>query len=148
MKLEYRPGYYAPADFSHSGREDRERELEEQLASDLPATDMAVYLDAMYFRLDENRFFVPVSLIVPGSQIPFVKGGDKDKATLDIIGEVIDEVKRPIGRARETVKLNLDPELTGAAKEHPVHHQLQPAAGQISAEVCGARKPDRPHGIV
>ncbi|MGA2808957.1 MAG: VWA domain-containing protein [Terracidiphilus sp.] len=108
VKLEYRPGYYAPADFRHSGREDRERELEEQLASDLPATDMAVYLDAMYFRLDEDRFYVPVSLIVPGSQIPFVKGGDKDKATLDIIGTVIDEAKRPIGRARETVKLNLD----------------------------------------
>ena len=116
LKLEYRPGYYAPADFKHSGKEDRERELEEQLASDLPATDMAVYLDAMYFRLDENRFYVPVSLIVPGSQIPFVKGGDNDKATLDIIGEVIDEVKRPIGRARETVKLNLDPSLQARQK--------------------------------
>ena len=117
--LEYRPGYYAPADFQHSGREDRERELEEQLASDLPATDMAVYLDAMYFRLDENRLFVPVSLIVPGSQIPFVKGGDKDsprRATLDIIGTVIDEAKRPIGRARETVKLNLDPSLQARQK--------------------------------
>ena len=111
IKLEYRPGYYAPADFKHSGKEDRERELDEELASDLPATDMAVYLDAMYFRLDENRFYVPVSLIVPGSQIPFVKGGDKDKATLDIIGEVIDEVKRPIGNARQTVKLSLDPSL-------------------------------------
>ena len=108
IKLEYRPGYYAPADFRHSGKEDRENELEEQLASDLPATDMAVYLDALYFRLDENRYYVPVSLIVPGSQIPFVKGGDKDKATLDIVGVVIDEVKRPIGRARETIKLNLD----------------------------------------
>lgn len=111
IKLEFRPGYYAPADFKHSGREDRERELEEQLTSDLPATDVAVYLDAMYFRLDENRFYVPVSLIVPGSQIPFVKGGDKDKATLDIIGEVVDEVKRQIGSARQTVKLNLDPSL-------------------------------------
>jgi hypothetical protein len=116
VKLEYRPGYYAPADFQHSAHEDRERELEEQLASDLPATDMAVYLDAMYFRQDENRFFVPVSLIVPGSQIPFVKGGDKDKATLDIIGTVIDEAKRPIGHARETVKLNLDPSLQARQK--------------------------------
>jgi hypothetical protein len=69
---------------------------------------MSLYLDAMYFRIDENRYYVPVSLIVPGSQIPFVKGGDKDKATLDIIGTVTDEVKRPIGHARETVKLNLD----------------------------------------
>lgn len=108
IKLEYRHGYYAPSDFAHTGKEDRERELEEQLASDLPATDLPVYLDAYYFRLSEGRFYVPVSLIVPGSQIPFVAGGDKDKATLDIAGEVIDEVKRPIGRARETVKLNLN----------------------------------------
>ena len=116
VKLEYRPGYYAPADFQHAGKEDHERDLEEQLASDLPATDMAVYLDALYFRLDENRFFVPVSLLVPGSQIPFVKGGDKDKATLDIIGTVIDAAKRPIGHARETVKLNLDPSLQARQK--------------------------------
>ena len=116
IKLEFRPGYYAPADFQHSGKEDREQELNDELASDLPATDIAVYLDAMHFRLDENRYFMPVSLLVPGSQIPFVKGGDKDKATLDIIGEVIDEVKRPIGRVRETVKLNLDPTLNARQK--------------------------------
>ena len=116
IKLDYRPGYYAPADFNHAGKEDREQELDEQLASDLPATDMALYMDAFYFRLDQNRYYVPVSLIVPGSQIPFVKGGDKDKATLDIIGGVLDEVKRPIGRARETVKLNLDAGLNARQK--------------------------------
>jgi VWFA-related protein len=108
VKLEYRPGYYAPADFKHSGKEDRERDLEDELASELPATDVALYLDAYYFRMDENRFYVPVSLIVPGSQIPFVKGGDRDKATLDVIGEVIDDAKRPIGHVRETVKLAVD----------------------------------------
>lgn len=116
VKLEYRPGYYAPADFRHTAREDREQELNDQLASDLPATDMAVYLDTMYFRIDDNRYFMPVSLLVPGSQIPFVKGGDKDKATLDILGEVIDEVKRPIGHVRETVKLNLDESLNARQK--------------------------------
>jgi VWFA-related protein len=108
VKLEYRPGYYAPADYQHSGKEDRERELQDELGSDLPATDVALYLDAFYFRLEENRFYVPVSLIVPGSQIPFVKGGNRDKATLDVIGEVIDEAKRPIGHVRETVKLAVD----------------------------------------
>jgi VWFA-related protein len=108
LKLEFRQGYYASADFVHSGKDDRERELLEELASDLPATDVAVYMDAYYFRLDENRFYVPVSLIVPGSQIPFSKGGDRDKATLDVIGEVTDEAKHPIGHVRETVKLAID----------------------------------------
>ena len=108
LKLEFRQGYYASADFVHSGKDDSERELLEELASDLPATDVAVYMDAYYFRLDENRFYVPVSLIVPGSQIPFSKGGDRDKATLDVIGEVTDEAKHPIGHVRETVKLAID----------------------------------------
>jgi VWFA-related protein len=134
IKLQYRPGYYAPADFKHSGKEDREQELQDQLASDLPATDIAVYMDALYFRLDENRFYMPVSLVVPGSQIPFVKGGDKDKATLDIIGAVIDDSKRPVGRIRDTVKLNLDPSLQARQKNiqyttsfnlPPGHYQLK-----------------------
>jgi VWFA-related protein len=108
VKMEYRPGYYAPADYQHSNREDRERQLEDQLASDLPATDVAVYLEALYFRTDETHYFVPVSIVVPGSQIPFVKGGDKDKATLDIIGEVKDPAGHVIGQARQTVKLAID----------------------------------------
>jgi VWFA-related protein len=133
VKLEYRQGYCAPADFKHSGREDREQELTDQLASDLPATDMAMYLDAMYFRLDENRYYMPVSLLVPGSQIPFVKGGDKDKATLDILGEVIDEVKRPIGHVRETVKLNLDPTLNARQKniQYTTSFNLPPGKYQV-----------------
>ena len=133
VKLEYRPGYYAPADFKHSGKEDREQELQDQLASDLPATDMAVYMDAMYFRLDANRFFMPVSLVVPGSQIPFVKGGDKDKATLDIIGAVTDEANRPVGRVRDTVKLNLDPSLQARQKniQYTTSFNLPPGKYEI-----------------
>ena len=108
VKLEYRPGYYAPADYQHATKDERERQLEEELASDLPATDMAVYLQALYFRNGDNRFFVPMSLVVPGSQIPFVKGGDRDKATLDIIGQVRDTAGHDIGDIRDTVKLAID----------------------------------------
>ncbi len=108
VKLEYRPGYYAPADYQHATKDERERQLEEELASDLPATDMAVYLQALYFRTGDNRFFVPMSLVVPGSQIPFVKGGDRDKATLDIIGQVRDTSGHDIGDIRDTVKLAID----------------------------------------
>ncbi len=107
-KLEYRPGYYAPADFQHAKTEDRELQLTEQLRSDLPATDVAVYLQALYFRLEDNRFFVPVSLIVPGSQIPFLRVKDVSKATLDVIGQVKNAQNIPVGNVRETVKLALD----------------------------------------
>ncbi len=109
VKLEYRAGYYAPADFQHSNRQDRERDLEAQLSSDLPATDVALYLQPFYFRAaTENRYTVPVSLLVPGSQIPFTRGGNRDKATLDVIGIVKDAKGQTLGEARDTVKLTLD----------------------------------------
>jgi hypothetical protein len=108
VKLEFRRGYYAPKDFQHFNTEDKEQQMEEELAAELPNTDVALYMAASYFRLDDRRFYVPVSLVVPGSQIPFTKGGDKDKASLDIIGQVIDELKRPVGSVRESIKLSLD----------------------------------------
>ena len=107
-KLEYRPGYYAPADFQHSKTEDRELQLNDQLRSDLPATDVSLYLQALYFRLEDNRFYVPISLIVPGSQIPFLKNGDRDKANLDILGQVKNSQGIAVGNIRDTVKLALD----------------------------------------
>jgi VWFA-related protein len=109
VKLEFRRGYYAPADFQHSTRDDREKQLEDELASDLSTTDLPVYLSAGYFRTAENKFYVPVSVVVPGSQIPFTqnKQGDQDRATLDVLGVIFDAAKRPISRVRETVKLQL-----------------------------------------
>ena len=105
LKLEYRPGYYAAADFHHQKTEDREIALQEQLRSDVPATDVAVYLQALYFRANDarnNEFFVPVSLIVPGSQIPFAKVKDLDKASLDIMGQV----RRPVGKNSEVCSIS------------------------------------------
>lgn len=108
LKLEYRRGYYAPADFRHSAKDDRERQLDEELASDLPTTDLPVYLAAGYFRLEDQKYFVPVSVVVPGSAIPFVRSSDRDKATLDVIGVALDEQKRPMAQVRDTVKLAVE----------------------------------------
>ena len=105
LKLDFRRGYYAASDFQHSTKEDRERQLQEQLQSDLPSTDFPVYLSAGYFRFGDNRYFMPVSVVVPGSQIPFTRNSQQDRATLDLIAVVRDESKRPFGSIRDTVKL-------------------------------------------
>lgn len=116
-KLEYRPGYYAPADFQHQKTEDREQTLNAQLRSDLPAVDIALYLEAFYFRQNANSYSVPMSLIVPGSQIPFTRAKDQDKATLDIIAQVKNAQGIAVGNARETVKLAVDG-TAGAARRN------------------------------
>src|SRR5882762_2138189 len=108
IKLEYRAGYYAGRDFEHSNHTDREQQIQDELASDLPATDVAVYAGTAYFRRDDSHYFLAVSLLVPGSQIPFVQEKDKDSATLDIAGEVLEGGKFPVGHLRDTVKLAVD----------------------------------------
>ncbi len=110
IKLEYRTGYYGPRDFIHFTKEDREKQLDDEIASDLPVTDLPVYVDTAYFRMLGNDYFVPTSIVVPGSSVPFKsssdKDKDKDKATLDVIGLVREsKSKIPIANIRETVKL-------------------------------------------
>jgi len=58
--------------------------------------------------MEDGRFYVPVSLIVPGSQIPFLKNGDRDKANIDVIGNVKNAEGIIVGNVRDTVKLALD----------------------------------------
>ena len=108
LKLDYRSGYYAGRDFEHLNRTDREQQLQDELASELSQTDVAVYAGAAYFRQDDSHYYLSVSLVIPGSQIPFVQAKDKDNATIDIIGEVRAEGKLPVGHQRDTVKLAVD----------------------------------------
>lgn len=105
-RIDYRKGYYAGKDFAHANRDDRELQLQDQILSPISSTDLDVFLSTGYFRLDKSRYYVPVSLVIPGSQVPTTHAGDKDKATLDILGVVRDADKRPVGRIRDTVKLS------------------------------------------
>jgi hypothetical protein len=108
LKLDFRSGYYAGRDFEHLDRAHREQQLDEELAAQLPRVDVPVYAGAAYFRKDESHYYLAVSLVVPGSQIPFVTEKDKDNATIDIIGQALEDGKFPVGRLRDTVKLAVE----------------------------------------
>lgn len=108
VKLEYRSGYYAGRDFVHSNRADREQQLDDELAAELPQTEVALFAGAAYFRQDDSHYQLLVSLVVPGSQIPFAQQKDRDNATIDIIGEVRVDGKVRVGQLRDTVKLAVD----------------------------------------
>src|SRR6266436_1678523 len=108
LKLDYRSGYYAGRDFEHLNRADREQQIQDEMASELSQTDVAVYAGAAYFGQHASHYYLSVSLVIPGSQIPFVQAKDKDNATIDVIGEVRAGGKFAVGHLRDTVKLALD----------------------------------------
>ncbi|HYL85124.1 MAG TPA: VWA domain-containing protein [Candidatus Angelobacter sp.] len=108
LKLDFRSGYYADRDFEHLNKADREQQLEDEIAAQLPQVDVPMYAGAAYFRQDDAHYYLAVSLVIPGSQIPFVTEKDKDNATIDIIGEVLAGGKLPVGHLRDTVKLAVE----------------------------------------
>ena len=74
----------------------------------LPRVDVPLYAGAAYFRKDDSHYYLAVSLIIPGSQIPFVTEKDKDSATIDFAGVALETNQKagrlPVGRLRDTVK--------------------------------------------
>jgi len=108
LKLDFRAGYYAGRDFEHLNRADREQQLEDELDAQLPRVDVPLYAGAAYFRQDDSHYYLAVSLVIPGSQIPFMTEKDKDNATIDIIGEALGGGKLRVGQLRDTVKLAVE----------------------------------------
>jgi VWFA-related protein len=120
-KVEARGGYYADRDFQHTAKNDRATELQEQLFSAVSATDLPVLVTAGYFRLAADRYFVPISIAVPGSAIPIPAEKDRDKLELDVLGFVRDEQGRPVGRIQQTLKL--PPATAAGIASHQILYQ-------------------------
>ncbi len=120
-KVEARGGYFADRDFQHTARTDRETQLQEQLFSAVSATDLPVLVNAGYYRMAADRYYVPIALAVPGSAIPIPAEKDKDKLVLDVLGVVTDEQDRPVGRIRQT--LNLPAGSTGTLTSRQILYQ-------------------------
>lgn len=131
LRVEHRNGYYADRDFAHTGRQDRERELEQELASPLSATDVPVVVSSGWFRQKDDQYYVPLSVSVAGT----VVAGAPERATLDVMGVIRDEQGRAVGRMRET--LDMAPEsLAGVASRQLLYQSgLSLPPGRFSVKV-------------
>ena len=132
LKVEAKSGYYADRDFAHTAKTDREVQLQEQLAAPIPATDVPLLVTAGWFRLTAATYYVPISLVVPGSAVPVTRG----KGTLDVAGFIRDERGFPVGRIRDT--LTVPPAETGdglAAKQVLYETAVTLPPGRFSVKV-------------
>ena len=133
MRVEARAGYYAERDFGHTSRNDRESQLQEQMFAAVSATDLPVLVSGGWFRLAPDKYYVPVSLTVPGSAVPVVNGNDL--VSLDVLGMVRDERNFPVGRFRETLKLPPGTEKTLAGKQVLYQSGVTLPPGRFSVKV-------------
>jgi len=106
-KLDYRNGYYASKTFQKFTSADKERQLEEALTLGDPVSELPLALEVDYFRVAKDRYFVPISVKLPGSAVVLAKKSGKQSTDLDFIGQVRDANGRLIGGVRDQITVKL-----------------------------------------
>jgi VWFA-related protein len=87
-KLDYRAGYYAEKTFQKFTSADKERQLEEALTLGDPVSELPVALEVDYFRVAKDRYFIPISVKIPGSSVGLIRKGENQTAEPGILTEI------------------------------------------------------------
>jgi len=134
-KLDYRSGYFTSKEFRNFSSGDRERQLQEALMLGDPVTDLSIAMEVNYFRQAKDRYFVPVAVKIPGSDIELARKGGAESTRLDFIGEIKDAKGAPQGMVRDEITVKLKGEDVGqlAARnlEYDTGFTLQPGTYTI-----------------
>jgi VWFA-related protein len=95
---DYKEGYYANKVFQKFTAADKEQQLQEALTLGDPVTDLPLVLETDYFRVANNRYFVPISVKIPGSEIALAKKNGAEVTDFDFVGQILDaKGKVPVG---------------------------------------------------
>ena len=141
-KLDYRQGYYGSTTFARMAEGDKESQLTQALLSDNPVTDLPIAVEVDYFRIEKTKYFVPISVKIPGSALAFRNKGAKQATELDFIAEVFDERKRSAATVRDTIPLKLAGDVAGQVTRKTIQYDTGVTlhSGKIHVALCGARK--------
>lgn len=106
--LEYRPAYFGDKVYAEFSEADRERQLEEALASEYPLTELTLTMEVNYFQLNSAEYYVPVFVKIPRSELEMALRRGGPRVVVDFIGEV----KTVYGVTIQNVRDRLDIRLT------------------------------------
>jgi VWFA-related protein len=123
-KLDYRTGYFASKEFKKFDSSDRERQLQEALMLGDPITDLSLALETDYFRMASDRYYVPVSVKLPGSDLELAKHGNAETTRLDFIGEVRDSKNAIAASARDFITVTLKGETAAQLAKRTVAYDV------------------------
>ncbi len=120
-KLDFRTGYFASKKFRDFNESDKERQLEEALLLGDPFTDLTLALEVDWFLVGRDRYFVPLAVKIPGSQIELARKKGLEETTLDFIGQI----RNSKGVLSATVRDNIRVKLKGDSAGQLTRRLLQ-----------------------
>jgi VWFA-related protein len=110
VKVEARPGYYAPKNFRQFTREDKEAQLQQAINLDEPFLDLPFVVDTSYFLRPDNNYYVVLAAKIPGSAVQLLKKSNNHETEFDFIWRVTDPPGKPAGVLRDTLPVKLSGE--------------------------------------
>src|ERR1700733_670043 len=109
--IRYREGYYAPRDFQHLQKEDRDQQLADAVNSDNPVVELPVAVETAMFRLSDQQTYVPIAAKISASALDWAEKHGHRQADFDFAVEVRAVPSRQVvAQLRDTTQVNLDPQ--------------------------------------
>src|SRR5271170_7090149 len=109
--VRYRDGYYAPRDFQHLEKEDRDQQLADAINSDHPVVELPVAVETGIFRLSATQAYIPIAAKIASSALDWAQKHNKQHAEFDFAVEVRAVPSAQIvAQLHDTIQVNLDAE--------------------------------------
>jgi VWFA-related protein len=109
--VRFRDGYYAPRDFQHLEKEDRDQQLADAINSDNPVVELPVAVETGIFRLSATQTYVPIAAKIAASALDWAQKHNKQHAEFDFAVEVrAVPAGQIVAQLRDTIQVNLDAE--------------------------------------
>jgi hypothetical protein len=107
--VRYRNGYYAPRDFQHLEKGDRNQQLAEALRSENPGVDLPIAVETAMFRASEQQVYVPISAKLSSSALDWAQKHGRREAEFDFAAEVRAAPSgQTVAALRDTITVHLD----------------------------------------
>ncbi len=119
-KLDYRSGYFGEKEFKKFTSTDKEDQLSQALMLGDPLTDLSLTGELDYFRLARDRYFVPFSVKIPGSEIALAKSKGNAQTEFDFIGQVRDQHTKLVAAVRDGIKIKLSEKTAAQLSASPI----------------------------
>src|ERR1700684_1525700 len=109
--VRYREGYYAPRDFQHLQKEDRNQQLADAVNSDNPVVELSVAVETAMFRLSDQQTYIPIAAKISASALDWAEKHGHRQAEFDFAVEVrAVPSSQVVAQLRDTTQVNLDPQ--------------------------------------
>ncbi|MGH9325376.1 MAG: VWA domain-containing protein [Terriglobia bacterium] len=108
VKVEARPGYYAPKNFRQLTKEDKEEQLTQAMDSATPFLELPLAVEAAYFQQPGGDYYVVLAAKLPGSSIPFKQKSATRRTAFDFAWRATNPSGKVVAALRDALPVKLD----------------------------------------